>query len=155
MTAPLFLYPLRKNTYRVIDGDTVEVLLDRGWICWKRTSLRLAGVNAPECRTQRKLEKQAGLAVKALVTAWCAARVSGEKQLYATSDMRPKYAGRTVGRIWACEDPLVQRECLNDYLLEAGVVKEYQGGRRSWTDAELEAVLVKCVKVQDSEFGVG
>jgi endonuclease YncB( thermonuclease family) len=67
---PLFACPLKKNTYRVIDGDTVEVLLDRGWWETKQTALRLWGLNAPESRTRRAEEKQAGLLVKDLVCRW-------------------------------------------------------------------------------------
>lgn len=33
---------------RVVDGDTLEVLLDLGWHITLKSKLRLAGVNAPE-----------------------------------------------------------------------------------------------------------
>jgi micrococcal nuclease len=36
---------------RVVDGDTLEVLLDLGWHITFKSKLRLAGVNAPEMKT--------------------------------------------------------------------------------------------------------
>lgn len=36
--------------WRVIDGDTLDVTLDLGWKIFKRDSVRLAGINAPEMR---------------------------------------------------------------------------------------------------------
>lgn len=61
MTEPAFRYPLKDNTYRVIDGDTVSVLIDRGWGDWRKVSVRILGVDAPESRTRKNLlEREAG-----------------------------------------------------------------------------------------------
>jgi len=141
MSKPLFSNPLRRNTYRVIDGDTVEVLLDRGWNDRKLTSLRLVGLNAPENKNTKDgglLEKQAGNLVKDLVSLWLKTKVDAGAVLYASSDARPKYAGRTLGRLWADE----VGDCLNDWLLGLGVVRAYTGGRRKpWEPAELHDVI--------------
>tara|TARA_B100000614_G_C14396345_1_gene431887 strand:+ start:293 stop:757 length:465 start_codon:yes stop_codon:yes gene_type:complete len=134
---PLFVFPFKDNDYRVIDGDSVDVIFDRGWKATKGTNQRLLGLNAPEVRTRRSLEKQAGLWVKDLVIKWFADRKE-TKWFYATSEERPKFFGRTVGRIWA-EDP---SDCLNDYLLGLGVVKPYEGGKReAFTDEELTHII--------------
>ncbi len=142
MSGPLFAFPLKDNTYRIIDGDTVEVLLDRGWRCTKLTSIRLIGLDTPECRTRRALEKQAGLLAKELVVCWFNSR-KDKQHFYATSDAKPKYAGRTVGRIWAGD----ASDCLNDYMLNLKVAKPYMGGRKEkFTDEELNVVIEICNK---------
>ena len=60
-------------------------------------------------------------------------------QLYASSEERPKYANRIVGRLWVGE-LAAGGDCLNDTLLEWDMVKPYQGGKRHFTDEELKAI---------------
>lgn len=141
---PLFCYPLKDNTYREIDGDTVEVLIDRGWWSRKTTSLRLFGLNAPESRTSDPVEKKAGLLVKQLVSEWLKDRAA-TRILYATSDSLPKYAKRTIGRLVASDgtgNPDFE-DSLNQFLLGLGVVKVYTGGKREWSVEELVEIAAK------------
>ena len=137
-----FLYPVKDNTYRIIDGDTVSCILDKGFGDTKKVSIRLIGLNAPESRTRRALEKEAGLLVKRVVVQWFDGHK--DKQLYATSEAKPKYAGRAVGKIWADSE---EEHCLNTYLLEKGLVKAYLGGKRGFTDEELATIVSKCLDV--------
>lgn len=151
MTKSLFIFPLRDNWHETIDGDTVKVEIDRGWSDRKSTSLRLAGLNAPEKRTSRALEKSAALLVTDLVKKWLADRQG--KLFYATSDEKPKFDGRTIGRLYA-EDPTYEGpgllqgvDCLNAYLLGLKVVKPYDGGTRvPFTDEELNEIISICEK---------
>jgi len=144
MVKHIFLYPIKDNTYRPIDGDTLSVLLDKGFGDTKTVSLRFNGLNAPESRTRRKLEKEAGLLVKSIVAKWLILNM--DKQLYATSEVRPKYANRAIGRIWAgAED-----NCLNNYLLDLKVVKTYSGGKRGFSDEELNEIISNCKSVLDT-----
>lgn len=39
------------SVLRVVDGDTLEVLLDLGWRVTMKAKVRLAGVNSPEIAT--------------------------------------------------------------------------------------------------------
>ena len=136
----LFAFPLRKNEYRIIDGDTIEVMLDKGDNDYKLTKVRLNGLDSPESRTRRKLEKQAGLLVKQVVSVWLEKR-KVDKCFYASSDEKPKYAHRRVGRIWADDES----DCLNEYLLKLEIVKEYHGGtKEKYTDEELKVIIEKC-----------
>jgi hypothetical protein len=145
---PLFLYPLKLNTYRIIDGDTVEVLLDRGFNETKKVSVRFSGLNAPETRTRRAPEKEAGLLVKKVVEHWLLARK--DATFYATSEERPKYANRIVGKFWSVVtegwpwQAGLYDSCLNDFLLELEIVKPYTGGKREFTDEELQGITAKC-----------
>lgn len=55
-------YIFRVESYTVIDGDTVDCLLDLGLDTFKRERIRLWGINAPETRTKDDEEKAAGFA---------------------------------------------------------------------------------------------
>jgi len=153
----LFLYAVKDNLHRIMDGDTIEVLLDRGFSDKKeKMKLRFAGLNAPETRTRRLLEKEAGLLVKEIVVRWVDSRK--DKQFYVTSDSKPKYHGRMIGRFWTGPDDLLENfgkisafeDCLNTFLLELKVVKVYTGGKRGFTDEELKLIIANCNKFLNS-----
>ena len=58
------MYSYDAEVISVIDGDTVDVMVDLGFSLWIRQRVRFAGFNAPETRTRNKTEKAKGLAVK-------------------------------------------------------------------------------------------
>ena len=105
------VYPV--ISYRVLDGDSVEVMLDLGFDLTKKSVVRLVGINAPEVRG---VERDLGLSVKGLVEA----KLS-EGQITCQWLADDKYGGRFVGRL------LVGEEDLSVYLLSTGKVKEYDG----------------------------
>ena len=50
---------------RVVDGDTVDVILDLGFdVKLHKQRVRLAGIDTPESRTRDLAEKKLGLAAK-------------------------------------------------------------------------------------------
>ena len=49
---------------RVVDGDTIDAIIDLGFDVQVKKRIRLAGINAPESRTRNKVEKKLGLAAK-------------------------------------------------------------------------------------------
>ena len=59
------MYDYEAKLIRVIDGDTVDAMIDLGFDTWVKKRLRLAGIDAPEARTRDKEEKKRGLAAKA------------------------------------------------------------------------------------------
>ena len=60
-----FKYRFRIMEYRVIDGDSVEAVLDLGLGLTTTEIIRLANIDAPETRTRDLVEKEAGLIAKA------------------------------------------------------------------------------------------
>jgi micrococcal nuclease len=59
------MYDYRCKIVRVIDGDSILVDIDLGFNHWIHgESIRLFGVDCPECRSRDKDEKAAGLAAK-------------------------------------------------------------------------------------------
>jgi len=143
-----FVDVIKNNTYRVIDGDTVEVLLDRGWQEGKLISARLHGIDTPENKKTRlggEREKLAGTLVGRVTAEWLA-KFGATHQLYHSSESKPKYAKRTIARIyagWPLHDSQLDN-CLNDYLLEAGLGHAYLGKKRpAWTVEELDTIIAK------------
>ena len=45
------LYVYRVASYRVVDGDTLDVTLDLGFSTFRKEKVRLARINAPEMKT--------------------------------------------------------------------------------------------------------
>ena len=62
------MYDYRCKIVRVIDGDSILVDIDLGFDTWRcGESIRLFGVDCPECRSRNPKEKAAGLAAKDFV----------------------------------------------------------------------------------------
>ena len=59
----MYEYYVRK-VEGVVDGDTIDVLIDLGFDILFASRVRLAGIDTPESRTSDKVEKVFGLAAK-------------------------------------------------------------------------------------------
>ena len=59
------MYEYKAKLIRVIDGDTVDAMIDLGFDTWVKKRVRLAGINAFEIRTRDKDIKKKGLLAKA------------------------------------------------------------------------------------------
>lgn len=59
----MYIYKIDR-VLRVVDGDTVDVLIDLGFNIKTKQRVRLHGVDAPETRTRDLIEKQQGLQAK-------------------------------------------------------------------------------------------
>jgi len=59
------MYTYNAKLEKVVDGDTIDAIVDLGFDIWKRIRIRLNGINAPESRTRDLEEKAKGLAAKA------------------------------------------------------------------------------------------
>ena len=116
------LYHYRAKVRRVVDADTIDVILDLGFDLHMEARIRFAGINAPESRTRDLVEKQKGLESKRFVEDWlgnCDA-VIVQTQL----DKKGKF-GRILGNILNGEGA-----CLNDEMISLGHATPYDGGKR-------------------------
>ena len=59
------MYTYKAKVTRVVDGDTVDALIDLGFDTHVKKRIRLWGMDAWESRTRDKEEKVKGLAAKA------------------------------------------------------------------------------------------
>jgi micrococcal nuclease len=53
-----------KEVVKVVDGDTLDVIIDLGFDIMFASRVRLAGIDTPESRTRDKVEKALGLESK-------------------------------------------------------------------------------------------
>ena len=125
------MYQYKAKLIKVVDGDTVDALIDCGFSTFKKERIRLHGINAPESRTRDKEEKKRGLAAKARLKELIK---EGKNQfLVETSiDKKGKY-GRLLGKLFRLyEDftPSNEVRSYNQILLEESHATEYYGGKR-------------------------
>ncbi len=110
---------------RVVDGDTVDVILDLGFdVKLHKQRVRLAGIDTPESRTRDLAEKKLGLAAKKRLKELCV----GTFKIKSLG--KGKY-GRILG-IPYTEDG--QDIC--QMLIKEGHAVVYDGGKKSkvWGD---------------------
>jgi micrococcal nuclease len=117
------LYHYRATVVRVVDGDTVDVMLELGFNVSLKERVRLYGINAPESRTRDKSEKVKGLAAKDFVVEWTEDHAD-EIVIVTRIDKRGKY-GRVLGTIMT-----ESGENLNELMIKEGHAVEYFGGKR-------------------------
>ena len=114
------MYEYRASLVKVVDGDTVDFLVDLGFHVRVLIRTRLAGINAPELRGESLEDGKRS-------RDWLEARLreAGEHILIAT-EKTGKY-GRWLARIHVGE--LGEEECLNDLMLELGLAEPYGEAR--------------------------
>ena len=59
------MFEYNARVTKVVDGDTIDAMVDLGFGTWKKVRIRMHGINAPESRTRNLEEKKKGLAAKA------------------------------------------------------------------------------------------
>ena len=110
------MYEYKAKLDRVVDGDTVDALIDLGFDVWVKKRIRLEGIDAPETRTRDLEEKDRGLVTKERLTGLLEAS-NGEFVL--VSHGVGKY-GRCIGTIY------IDKENINQLLLSEGLAEKYE-----------------------------
>jgi len=118
------MYEYKCELIKVVDGDTIDVLIDVGFSTYRKERVRLYGINTPECRTRDLEEKARGLAAKARLKEIL--KEFGKHFIIKTEiDKKGKY-GRILGQIF----DLDCLNCANDIMVAEGHAAEYFGGAR-------------------------
>ena len=106
------MYEYNCKIVRVIDGDSIILDIDLGFGLWIHgESIRLFGVDCPECRSRDKEEKAAGLLAKGFV----------EEALHvgATYRLQTKEKGkfgRYLGTIYLTDDTSINAALVKERL---------------------------------------
>jgi len=104
---------------RVVDGDTIDIILDLGFdVKLHKQRVRLHGIDTPESRTRDLTEKKLGLAAKERLQELCVGKFK------IKSLGKGKY-GRILG-IPYTEDG----EDICQILIKEGHAVEYYGGKK-------------------------
>ena len=114
------MYTYQAQVTRVVDGATIDALVDLGFDIHKSIRIRLVGMNAPESRTRDLEEKKLGLAAKARLIEILQ---SNKNKFVLESQGVGKY-GRCLGVI------KVNNKNVNQQLINEGHATEYFGGKR-------------------------
>jgi|TARA_R110000824_G_scaffold42887_2_gene125687 endonuclease YncB( thermonuclease family) len=110
-----------KEIVKVIDGDTVDVIIDLGFHTFVKKRIRLYGIDTPETRTRDKAEKIKGLEAKKKLCDLCDATVNNtEAPLILKSYGVGKY-GRVLGELISAQVNF------NKVLVAEGYAEEYYG----------------------------
>jgi len=121
----------------VVDGDTVDLMVDLGFNVHHKIRVRLYGINTPESRTKDLREKELGLKAKKFVEDW----FSNHKWVFVNTipDKNDKY-GRVLARIYSSDDiDSPQTACLNIDMIQSGNAREYFGvGDKTWAEFKIK-----------------
>ena len=92
------MYEYKCKVKRVVDGDTMDVILDLGFSVHHAVRVRMAGIDTPESRTRDKDEKARGKLSKAFLKE----SIKGRKIILKTKikDAKGKF-GRVIAEVWA------------------------------------------------------
>ena len=132
------LYTYKVKVMRVIDGDTVDVMIDLGFNVWVKNRIRLFSINAPEIRTKDLEEKNKGTASKVRLEELLSGESGSDRVLTLRSHGLDKY-GRCLGTFYANEKenwescilqeqgmaPIISLN-LNKILISEGFATEYK-----------------------------
>jgi micrococcal nuclease len=121
-------YIYRGKLERVVDGDTIDALIDVGFDIWVKKRIRYKGIDCWESRTRDLDEKKKGLAAK-----------ERNKELLETVSNKPGYFrlksygvgkyGRVLGEIFI-QDVNNDILCINEKLIKEGHAYTYEGGKK-------------------------
>ena len=114
------MYEYSATLVKIVDGDTVDVLIDLGFNITKKERVRLLGIDTPESATKDLAEKKLGLEAKEYITQWFVKNTPF--RLQTTKD--DKY-GRILGVFTGLDG-----KTLNTRLVDEGYAWAYDGGTK-------------------------
>lgn len=80
------LYTYKAIAKRVIDGDTLDVILDLGFKIYKADRLRLYGINTPEVYGKKPGERELAAEATEVLRKFCADAEQGKNSLAIISE---------------------------------------------------------------------
>ena len=139
--------PSRKSCYnfrvteivKVLDGDTIDVLIDLGFDLFKKERVRIAGVDTPEKRTRDLEEKALGIDATNWLKKKLEDTIAGDgDELTIRTELvggTGKY-GRLLGWLYINEDLI----SLNEQMITEGYAWPYDGGTKQKNFEELREI---------------
>ena len=122
------MYEYSCEVQRVVDGDTIDVVLDLGFDILHKCRVRLYGIDTPESRTRDLDEKARGKMAGAFLKD---AINQGNKVVIQTrpKDSKGKY-GRVLGEV------IVDGENINQSMIDANLAVGYFGQSKDEIEKE-------------------
>lgn len=111
------MYEYKCEVKRIVDGDTVDVIIDLGFSILYSTRVRLYGIDTPESRTRDKDEKVRGLLSKDYLKEWLD---QGGVIIRTYRDKKGKF-GRVLGEM------VVGGRNINLLMVDENLAVKYKG----------------------------
>ena len=121
-----FSYRVDKVT-KIVDGDTIDVMLDLGFDIKYKSRVRLFGIDTPESRTRDKVEKKYGLLSKKFL----------QEQIKKSKKVTIKtYKGDETGKFGRIlGDVFIDGKSVNSLMCQKGHAVEYYGQSKDDVEA--------------------
>lgn len=116
-----------KEIIKIVDGDTVDLVLDLGFSTFVQQRMRLRGIDTPELSSTNESERIIANEAKGYVSVW----LINQKKLTVKTFKDDKY-GRIIAEIYG-DDSL----CLNKILIDNGYAWEYDGSKPRNNDVNI------------------
>ena len=138
--------PSRKSCYnfrvtkikKVVDGDTIDVVIDLGFDLMKTERVRIAGVDTPEKRTRDLEEKALGLDATNWLKGKLEETIKGDEELIIRTELKGgvgKY-GRLLGWLYVGDSDI----SLNEQMITEGYAWAYDGGTKQKNFEDLREI---------------
>ena len=138
--------PSRKSCYnfrvteikKVVDGDTIDVVIDLGFDIYKHERVRIAGIDTPEKRTRDLEEKALGIDATNWMKGTLEDTINGDEELTIRTELKGgmgKY-GRLLGWLYIGEDVV----SINEQMIAEGYAWSYDGGTKQKNFEELREI---------------
>ena len=138
--------PSRKSCYnfrvtevvKVLDGDTIDVLIDLGFDLFKKERVRIAGVDTPEKRTRDLEEKALGIDATNWLKEQLENTIQGNDELTIRTELKGgvgKY-GRLLGWLYIGDN----KKSINEQMISQGYAWAYDGGTKKKDFEELREI---------------
>ena len=121
-------YIYRAKLDRVVDGDTVDALIDVGFNIWFKKRIRFKGVDTWESRTRNLEEKALGLKAKAR-TKELLEKVSSKSGYFRIKSYGLGKYGRVLADVFIMDKDGKQWN-INETLISEGHAYIYDGGKK-------------------------
>jgi len=121
-------YIYRAKLVKIVDGDTIDALIDVGFDIWFKKRIRYMGIDTWESRTRDLEEKKKGLAAKER-NKELLEKVSAKSGYFRLKSHGVGKYGRVLGEIFIMDDKGKQYN-VNETLIKEGHAYEYLGGKK-------------------------
>ena len=122
----------------MLDGDTIDVLIDLGFDLSKKERVRIAGVDTPEKRTRDLEEKELGIDATNWLKDKLEGAIAGDDDLIIITELvggMGKY-GRLLGWLYIGDSVL----SLNEQMITEGYAWAYDGGTKQKNFVDLSEI---------------
>jgi len=121
-------YIYRGKLERVVDGDTIDALIDVGFDIWIKKRIRYSGIDTWESRTRDLDEKKKGLAAKAR-NKELLEKISSKSGYFRLKSHGVGKYGRVLADIYI-QDSDDNHIWVNKQLITEGHAYKYEGGKK-------------------------